>query len=107
MYLSIIISMLQMLSICDIVLNHTANESPFLISHPECTYNCANSPHLSPAYILDAALFELSVQVAAGDWEFKGIPNVVETEDHLNVSYRLFSVVLLLNTYIINSLVST
>ncbi|XP_020285124.1 glycogen debranching enzyme isoform X1 [Pseudomyrmex gracilis] len=74
----------KMLSICDIVLNHTANESPFLISNPECTYNCVNSPHLCSAYILDAALFELTVQVAAGEWEFKGIPTVVETEDHLN-----------------------
>ncbi|XP_014469825.1 PREDICTED: glycogen debranching enzyme isoform X4 [Dinoponera quadriceps] len=74
----------KMLSICDIVLNHTANESPFLVSHPECTYNCVNCPHLRPAYILDAALFELSMQIAAGDWEFKGIPAVVETEDHLN-----------------------
>ncbi|XP_024943750.1 glycogen debranching enzyme [Cephus cinctus] len=74
----------NMLSICDIVLNHTANESPFLIAHPECTYNSMNSPHLRPAYILDAALFELTVQVAAGEWEFKGIPTVVETEEHLN-----------------------
>ncbi|XP_047352700.1 glycogen debranching enzyme [Vespa velutina] len=74
----------KMLSICDVVLNHTANESPFLVSHPECTYNCLNSPHLRPAYILDAALFELTIQVASGEWEFKGIPTVVETEDHLN-----------------------
>ena len=75
----------QVLSICDIVLNHTANESPFLVSHPECTYNCLNCPHLRPAYLLDATLFELTVQVAAGEWEMKGIPPVVETEDHLNV----------------------
>lgn len=81
--------MLQMLSICDIVLNHTANESPFLISHPECTYNCINTPHLRPAYILDAALFELTIQVASGEWEFKGIPTVVDAEDHLNVSHKV------------------
>ncbi|XP_011865621.1 PREDICTED: glycogen debranching enzyme isoform X2 [Vollenhovia emeryi] len=74
----------KMLSICDIVLNHTANESPFLVSHPECTYNCVNSPHLRPAYILDAVLFELTTQVASGEWEFRGIPTVVDTEDHLN-----------------------
>ena len=75
-----------MVSICDIVLNHTANESPFLLTNPECTYNCANCPYLRPSYLLDAALFELTVQVAAGEWELKGIPSVVETEEHLNVS---------------------
>ncbi|XP_057317970.1 glycogen debranching enzyme-like isoform X1 [Microplitis mediator] len=75
---------MNVLSICDIVLNHTANESSFLVGHPECSYNCLNCPHLRPAYLLDAALFELTVQVAAEEWEFKGIPSVVETEDHLN-----------------------
>ncbi|KAJ8667077.1 hypothetical protein QAD02_008739 [Eretmocerus hayati] len=72
------------LSICDIVLNHTANESQFLINHPECTYNCKNCPHLRPAYLLDAILFELSIRVSSGEWEHKGIPPIVETEDHLN-----------------------
>uniref|UniRef100_A0ABD2WG93 Glycogen debranching enzyme n=1 Tax=Trichogramma kaykai TaxID=54128 RepID=A0ABD2WG93_9HYME len=72
------------LSICDIVLNHTANESPFLINNPECTYNCVNCPHLRPSYILDAILFELTLQVETGSWESRGIPAVVETEDHLN-----------------------
>lgn len=87
-----------MLSVCDVVLNHTANESPFLVSHPECTYNCFNSPYLRPAYILDATLFEFTTQVTAGDWEFKGIPTVVETEDHLNVSYT-FSILLTSSVY--------
>lgn len=43
--------------------------------------------------MLDAALFELTIQVASGEWEFKGIPTVVNTEDHLNVSHKLFPVI--------------
>lgn len=77
----------KMTSICDIVLNHTANESKWLQQHPECTYNCINSPHLRPAYLLDATLHLLTLDVERGDYQNKGIPSKVESEDHLNVSY--------------------
>lgn len=38
-------------SICDIVLNHTGNESPWLLEHPEATYSCYTCPHLRPAFM--------------------------------------------------------
>ncbi len=34
------------LSLCDIVLNHTAKESKWIRAHPEATYNCNNCPHM-------------------------------------------------------------
>lgn len=76
-----------MLSICDIVLNHTANESVWLKDHPECTYNLQNCPYLKPAYLLDIALFNFSMEVSKGIWELNGIPEEVSSEEHLNVSF--------------------
>lgn len=77
-----------MLSICDIVLNHTANETPWLSEHPEATYNCSNCPHLRPAALLDALLARLTADVARGDHEARGVPSRVTSHDHLEVSPR-------------------
>lgn len=75
-----------MLSICDVVLNHTANETAWLAEHPEATYNCANCPHLRPAALLDALLARLSADVARGDLEARGVPREVTHHDHIEVS---------------------
>ncbi|XP_060528992.1 glycogen debranching enzyme [Cylas formicarius] len=75
---------MKMLSICDIVLNHTANESKWLLEHPEVTYNCVNCPYMRPAYLLDAAFHQFSIDVKKGLYEDRGIPAEVSTEEHLN-----------------------
>lgn len=75
-----------MLSICDIVLNHTANESQWLTEHPECTYNLVNCPYLKPAYLLDYVLYQFSVEVSKGFWDNYGVPDIVNSENHLAVS---------------------
>ena len=73
------------MSICDVVLNHTANESPWLLTHPECTYNMVTSPHLIPAAILDANLHVFNKEVSEGKLIEFGIPNEVYTQEHVEV----------------------
>ena len=66
-------------SLTDVVLNHTANNSPWLHEHPEAGYSPANSPHLAPAVELDAAMIELS-----GKLREKGLPSRVNSDSDLD-----------------------
>ena len=81
-----------MASICDIVLNHTANESEWLREHPDATYSCANSKHLRPAFLLDAILSLCSDDAAAGLLVGNGVPEVIDHEHHVEaLRYQLHS----------------
>lgn len=75
----------HMLSVCDIVLNHTANESPWLRQHPECGYNLVNSPHLRPAYLLDRVIDKLTRDMLKGRWRKRGLGDDVTEEKHLQI----------------------
>lgn len=57
------------LFMADLVLNHTAADSPFLAEHPDAGFSAANSPWLRPAAALDAVMLRVSGQAveAAGD----------------------------------------
>lgn len=65
-------------SLTDVVLNHTANNSPFLLDHPEAGYSVGNTPHLAPALELDDAMVALS-----GDLASKGLPTTINSEGDL------------------------
>lgn len=82
-------------SICDIVLNHTANESKWIFEHPEATYSCYTMPHLRPAFLLDAVLGKVTTDTATGKLENFGVPNIVETDDHIQaLRYQIHTVYL-------------
>ena len=76
----------NMLSICDIVLNHTANESGWIKANPECSYNCFNSPHLRPAFLLDRLFYQVTLDIASGALEQDGIPKgVLDSPQHFDI----------------------
>ncbi|KAI0731152.1 glycoside hydrolase family 13 protein [Earliella scabrosa] len=67
-----------LLSLTDVVLNHTANDSPWLLEHPEAGYSPANTPHLTPALELDTAMLEFS-----GILQSVGLPTTVSSEQDI------------------------
>ncbi|KAJ7050913.1 glycoside hydrolase family 13 protein [Mycena amicta] len=69
-----------LLSLTDVVLNHTADDSSWLVKHPEAGFSPANSPHLTPAHELDSAIINLS-----GDLASKNLPTVVTSTDDLDL----------------------
>ncbi|VEU20737.1 DEKNAAC101570 [Brettanomyces naardenensis] len=69
------------LSMTDVVFNHTANNSPWLREHPEAGYNLETAPHLEAAMELDALLLHFSRYMS---WH--GCPtNIRTTADLLKV----------------------
>ena len=84
-----------LLSIVDVVWNHTSFDTPWLIQHPEAGYNLVNSPHLRPAYALDVAIHQFSLEIAEGKWENVGIRPEIQSEGDIhNICGRLIDTVL-------------
>ncbi|KDE06879.1 amylo-1,6-glucosidase [Microbotryum lychnidis-dioicae p1A1 Lamole] len=67
------------LGMIDVVLNHTANNSPWLEEHPEAGFNAVNSPHLEAAVELDTALITFSESL-----ERRGLPTELKSAGDLD-----------------------
>uniref|UniRef100_A0A1I7XD66 Glycogen debranching enzyme n=1 Tax=Heterorhabditis bacteriophora TaxID=37862 RepID=A0A1I7XD66_HETBA len=75
----------NMLVVQDVVWNHAAKDAKWLLEHPECSYNCWNSPHLRPAYIIDRLYHHFGREVGSNKWTNYGIPSTIDSIDHVNV----------------------
>eukprot|EP01122_Echinamoeba_exundans_P017960 TRINITY_DN9897_c0_g1_i1.p1 TRINITY_DN9897_c0_g1~~TRINITY_DN9897_c0_g1_i1.p1 ORF type:complete len:1516 (-),score=261.84 TRINITY_DN9897_c0_g1_i1:25-4167(-) len=74
-----------LLGFVDIVLNHTANNSPWLSEHPEATYNLRTAPYLNPAFLVDQALRKLSLDLRNGVYrESHGVDGNIRSEHDLH-----------------------
>ncbi|KAF9268988.1 glycoside hydrolase family 13 protein [Marasmius fiardii PR-910] len=74
-----------LLSLTDVVLNHTANDSPWLVDHPEAGFNPHNSPHLTPALELDTAMIDFSNSLSS-----KGLPTFIRSEEDITTLMNAF-----------------
>ena len=71
----------KILTLTDIVINHTANNSKWLREHPEAGYNYETAPHLIPAMALDKELLAFSKKMKQ-----LGFPtNLTNTQDLFKV----------------------
>ncbi|KAI8992417.1 glycogen debranching enzyme [Pilobolus umbonatus] len=68
------------LSLSDVVWNHTSDSTEFLMDHPEAGYNLHNSPYLVPAYELDTSLIELS-----GHMEQLNLPSEIKSAQDADI----------------------
>ena len=80
----------DVLSLVDVVWNHTANNTKWLNDHPEAVYNLENSPHLRPAFLLDRALWHLNEEIASGQWQNIGLPSYITDPHHLERISHIF-----------------
>jgi glycogen debranching enzyme len=68
----------NLLSMTDVVWNHTANNSKWLEEHPEAGYNVDTAPWLRPALDLDTALLKFSKELKS-----LGLPTKLNSVDDL------------------------
>ncbi len=68
-----------LLGLTDVVWNHTANNSPWLETHPEAGYNLETAPWLESALELDDALLEFGNELASYN-----LPTTLESVNDLD-----------------------
>ncbi|CAD6192035.1 unnamed protein product [Caenorhabditis auriculariae] len=83
------------ITVQDVVWNHAAKNSKWLLENPNSSYNCYNSPHLRPAYVVDRCYHQFGKEVGEGVWTDRGVPPVVDNIHHIsNIEYLLRAEVL-------------
>ncbi|KAL4999294.1 hypothetical protein BDV10DRAFT_165128 [Aspergillus recurvatus] len=71
----------SLLSLADVVWNHTANNSRWLEEHPEAGYSVETAPWLEAALELDTALLQFSREL-----QTRGLPTEFKTVDDLTLA---------------------
>lgn len=91
-----------LLSLTDVVWNHTANNSKWLEEHPEAGYNLKTAPWLQSAYELDSALLRYSSELKS-----RGLPTTLNSVDDLlrimdGIKIHVIGAIRLWEFYVVN-----
>lgn len=78
-----------LMSLTDIVLNHTANNSDWLLDHPEAGFSPHNAPHLTPALEIDNAMVSFSSNLGS-----QGLPTKLISDSDFNKVMGAFKAVM-------------
>lgn len=78
-----------MLSVVDIVLNHTAHDSKWIMEHPEACYNTDDCPHLYSAWLFDKALRDFSNNYSAKKVDLPCAPYIASEADLGKVMHHI------------------
>lgn len=90
------------LSMTDVVFNHTANNSTWIIDHPDVGYNEETAPHLKAAIELDALLLEFSKSMKKRGYP-TDIKNTSDVEKIMNgIKIDVLGVLKLWQYYVVN-----
>ncbi|KAJ1334768.1 glycogen debranching enzyme [Batrachochytrium salamandrivorans] len=95
----------KILSITDIVWNHTACNSSWLLEHPEAGYNLKTAPHLRPAYELDDAILLFSEELTTVHGKSATVTNDSELSDIVSLfSSKILPALNLWQFYVVDSI---
>ncbi|GAB7349549.1 hypothetical protein MBLNU459_g0249t2 [Dothideomycetes sp. NU459] len=91
-----------LLSLTDVVWNHTANNSKWLEEHPEAGYNIQTAPWLQSAYELDSQFLMYSSELKS-----RGLPTTLNSVDDLlrimdGVKIHVIGAIRLWEFYVVN-----
>lgn len=88
------------LALSDMVLNHTANNSPWLKDHPEAGYSYKTCPHLEAAVKLDDALLKFSKELAEAGVEISCEADLDQILDEFD--QKVFGAIKLWEYYVVD-----
>lgn len=83
----------KILSLIDLVLNYIVNDFFWLQEYFECGYNLVNFLYFKLVFLVDWILLYFSLDIGDGKYEVKGIFDIIDKMEYLEVMYWILYVI--------------